>query len=416
MKITSVERIPVDAGHRPRASRHMQRKIANWSIIEVCKVTTDTGLVGWGETIPHYTWGAVSDAAVERVSGRNPAELLWDDSIGAGLQQAMFDLTSQALDVPVYRLFGPKVRDWCPLAWWCWDMPPEVWAEEVKEAVAGGYTSFKFKARPWFDLVAQVEAISAVTPDHVSFDLDFNAWLLNAGTAGLVLADLERFPKIHIYESPIFQGDVAGNRSLRAKLNRPIAMHFDIPPFLTAMREGVCDGFIVNQGAAGNRHRAALAHEAGMPFWLQLVGTGITTAFAAHQGAAYHAARWPAITCLNTYTHDLLAEPLRIERGYLRVPETPGLGITVDEDALERLRRPDTSAKELPRAIHTVRWADGRSAAYVTGEAFEHDFLEGNQPLFERGVTLTSREDDGSVEFNDRYVTIQATGVLITNP
>ena len=59
MKIVSVERIPVDAGHTERPGRHMRRKCADWSIIEVCKVTTDTGLVGWGETVPHYTWGRV---------------------------------------------------------------------------------------------------------------------------------------------------------------------------------------------------------------------------------------------------------------------------------------------------------------------------------------------------------------------
>ncbi len=412
MKIVSVERIPVDAGHTERPGRHMRRKCADWSIIEVCKVTTDTGLIGWGETVPHYTWGRVSDEAADQAIGRNPAELIWDDSLGAGLQQALFDLTGKSLGVPAYRLIGHKVRDWCPIAWWCWDMPPDGWVGETKDAVAAGYASFKLKARPWHDLRAATEAISDATPDHCVFDLDFNSLLVSAGQAGHVLEDLEEFPKVHFFETPIPQHDVEGNRSLRAKLRRPVAMHFDNPPFLSAVKEGVCDGWVLNQGVARTVHQAALADEANMPLWLQLVGTGITTAFTAHLGAVLRAAQWPAITCLNTYRDDLIQEPLTIRRGYMRVSEAPGLGIDVDEDALERLRRPDISQHQLPRMIHTVNWSDGSSVAYATHDDMEADFLAGSRPAFERGVTLTTQEDDGSAAFRRQWERVRRVGIL----
>lgn len=412
MKIVSVEQIPVDAGHTERPGRQMRRKCADWSIIEVCKVTADNGLVGWGETVPHYTWGRVSDEAAERAIGRHPAELMWDDGCGAGLQQALFDLTGKALGVPAYRLLGHKVRDWCPIAWWCWDMPADEWVGETRDAVAAGYASFKLKARPWHDLRAATQAISEATPDHCVFDLDFNSLLVSAGQAQHVLADLETFHKVHFFETPIPQHDVEGNRSLRAKLRRPVAMHFDNPPFLTAVKEGVCDGWVLNQGAARTVHQAALADEANMPLWLQLVGTGITTAFTAHLGAVLPAAQWPAITCLNTYRDDLIREPLEIRRGHMRVPETPGLGIEVDEEALERLRRPDVSPHELPRMIHTVRWADGSSAAYTEHDDMEADFLAGSRPGFERGVSLTTEEDDGSPAFGERWKQVRQAGIL----
>ena len=35
---------------------------------------------------------------------------------------------------------------------------------------------------------------------------------------------------------------------------------------------------------------------------------------------------------------DLIVDPLVIENGYVRVPEGPGLGVELDEDALERYR------------------------------------------------------------------------------
>ena len=50
----------------------VRREIAQWRIVEVVRVTTDApGIVGYGETLPHYTWGRVSDAAVARGKGGN---------------------------------------------------------------------------------------------------------------------------------------------------------------------------------------------------------------------------------------------------------------------------------------------------------------------------------------------------------
>lgn len=391
----------------------MRRGLADWALSELCKVTTDTGLVGWGETLPHYTWGVVTDAGVERALGANPSDLLWDDSLGAGLQQALFDLVGQALGVPVHRLLGSAVRTRCPLAWWCYDMPPHDWAAEARAGIESGYTAFKLKARPWFDIIEQVEAVSAATPAHAKLDLDFNALLVDAGHAKPVLTALADYPKVAIFETPIPQTDVGGNRALRAGVLRPIAMHFDSPPFLTAVKEDVCDGFVVSGGAAACLHQGAQAAAANMPLWLQLVGTGITTAFAMHLGAVLPAARWPAITCLNTYANHLLTEPLSVEHGYVPVPQAPGLGVTVDEDLVHRLRRPDASPIELPRTIYTVRWADGRTAEYVDRDVYEPDFMAGNQPVFERGVTLSTSEDDGSVAFDHRFRSIEAAGCLV---
>ena len=391
----------------------MRRGLADWALSELCKVTTDSGLVGWGETLPHYTWGVVTDAGVERALGANPADLLWDDALGAGLQQALFDVVGQALGVPVHRLLGSAVRARCPLAWWCYDMPPQDWAAEARAGIESGYAAFKLKARPWFDIIEQVEAVSAATPAHAKLDLDFNALLVDAGHAKPVLTALADNPKVAIFETPIPQTDVGGNRALRAAVPRPIAMHFDSPPFLTAVKEDVCDGFVVSGGAAACLHQGAQAAAANMPLWLQLVGTGVTTAFAMHLGAVLPAARWPAITCLNTYANHLLTEPLSVEHGYMPVPQAPGLGVTVDEDLVHRLRRPDASPIELPRTIYTVAWADGRTAEYVDRDVYEPDFMAGNQPVFERGVTLSTREDDGSVAFDHRFRSIEAAGCLV---
>lgn len=401
MKITAVERIPVDVGFKPRPARHMVRELWNWSISEVIRLRTDSGIVGYGETLPYYTWGRVSEDAAKKVIGRSPWELLWDDSLGAGLQMAIWDAAGKAAEVPCYRLIGQKVRSDCPISWWAIDMPPEEWAGEAANAVALGYTSFKLKARPWFDIVEQVRAVCEVVPSYFKLDVDFNALLVEAGKAVPVLQKLEEFSNVAVFETPIQQHDIEGNRQIRAKVSRPIAMHFGSPPFLTAVKEEVCDGFVVGGGASGLVRQGTLAAEAHKPFWLQLVGTGLTTAFALHFGAALTHARWPAITCLNMYGDDLLTEPIEVVSGYAKVPEAPGLGVTVDEDALERLRLPSSDPKPTPRRLLTVTWPDGRHVHYADVKQMYRDFLGGNQPIFEPGVNLGWREDDGSAEFDE---------------
>ena len=100
--------------------------------------------------------------------GQSPAALMNDDSLGAGLQMALFDVVGKALEVPVYELLGTKVRDWVPISWWSIDASPKDWAAEAKDAVKG-CTSFKTKPRPWWDIVAQVDAISKVVPAHLNW-------------------------------------------------------------------------------------------------------------------------------------------------------------------------------------------------------------------------------------------------------
>jgi L-alanine-DL-glutamate epimerase-like enolase superfamily enzyme len=410
LRIRDVERIVVDVPFTPRCQEWNAREVWQWRISEIIRVTTDApDLVGYGETILHYTWGRVSDAAIERVKGGNPADFLGDDSLGAGLQMALYDLVGKALGVPAYRLFNlPRVREWCPISWWNIDMPPEANAAEAQEALAQGYTSYKIKVRPWWDVYAQIEAISAVTPPHFRLDLDWNMMLINHGNAAPVLAELDTFSRIAIYESPIMQHDVEGQRLLRQKTSRPIALHFGDPPFPTVVREQVCDGFVVSGGVAGILRQGALAAAFEKPFWLQMVGTGLTTAFSTHLGAVLPFAQWPSVNCLNNYADDLLVEPLIIQGGYVRTPDKPGLGIEVDERALERYRMAPPYEHPRPRLLLSVVWPGGRVMHYANmrPQCWD-DFLAGNQPAQERGVAMEVHPDDGSPEWAELYERVQ---------
>ncbi|MBM3261885.1 MAG: enolase [candidate division Zixibacteria bacterium] len=414
MKVTGVERIVVDVPFTDRQIRITEREVYNWAILELCKVTTDAGITGWGETVIHYTWARVTDAAVERVVGKSPADMMNDDSLGAGLQMALFDVVGKALGVPCYKLMGHKVRDWVPISWWSIDASPEDWAEEAKDAVALGYTSFKIKQRPWWDIFAQVEAMAAVTPSYFKLDLDANATMQNAAAAMPIMRRLEQFPNVAMFESPIPQSDILGNRQLRQVICRPIAMHFGSPPYLTAVREEVCDGFVVCAGKTAVIRQGTLSAEANMPFWLQLVGNGLTTTWAGHLGAVLSHATWPAITCVNLYSHQLLTKPIEVVGGYHRVPEAPGLGVVVDEAAVERYRIPDTKIQELnkegklydrpqPRIVCSTVYPDGSRIHLAPMHQGYGYFSQGHGPAHVDGVRLEPYHDDGTQEWADLF-------------
>ncbi|HXF63794.1 MAG TPA: mandelate racemase/muconate lactonizing enzyme family protein [Caldilineaceae bacterium] len=407
MKVKSLEFIHLDVPFTPHTNQHMQYWLPHWRISQLCKVTLDNGITGWGETIPNYTWAKAPARVEAQVVGRPAAELLWRDDLGAGVQMALFDAVGKALDVPVYRLLGNKVRDWCPISWWAMDMPPQDWAEQCAEAVRQGYMSAKLKARTWYDLHAALKAIFEVVPSQFVLDLDFNATLDNAANAVKFLSTLEPYEQVAMFESPIPQGDVAGNVQIRKRIDRPIAMHYGSPPIMTALREDVCDGFVVCAGAKAILRQAHVLEEANKPFWLQLVGTGITTTWAAHLGAVLIQAKWPAITCMNIWESQLLRTPIELRGGFMAVPEGPGLGIEVDLDAVEKYRV-DYTFVEPPRHIYRYARANGEVTYYGCGKQELHRiYPDSAQPVSEAGSSLDVVADDGSAAFAELYEAVQ---------
>ena len=341
LRVKDVERIVLNVPFRERCKPWNEILVGQFGVIEICRVTTDVpDLVGYGETLLHYTWERVSDASVAKVVGQNPAEFLSDDSLGAGLQIALLDLVGKALDVPLNRLFNlPRVREWCPIAWWNTKMPPEVLAGEASDAVAEGYLAHKFKARPWFDVYEQVAQMAAVTPEAYRLDPDWNGMLLDAGEATRVLEVLDREERIGLYETPMATGEIVGYRTLKDRVRRPIADHFDRSLFPSIIRTDALDAFVLlNGGVTTFLQEGELCAGLNKDFFLQIVGTGITTALTLHLGAVLTHARWPAVTAMNMYSDDLLTEPIEILGGFARVPDGPGLGVVVDEDAFERLQ------------------------------------------------------------------------------
>lgn len=430
-RVTDIERVMLDVPFRPAVADWNMLLVRQYRVVEIVILRTeDPDVTGFGETLPHYTWGRVTDEGIGRARGRPVLELLGDDAWGAGLQMAAYDAAGKALNVPAWRLFNlPPQRDHAPIAWWNTKMPPAVLAEEARTALASGYRAHKIKLRPWFDMHAQIEAISAVTPDDYAIEPDFNDMLLDAKRAAPILRELDRYARVRWVEGPIPQRDVAGYVALRGATDRPIALHFGLPDFATAVRARMCDGFVLNQGVVATLAQAQQCAAFGLPCFLQFTGLGLTTSLMCHLAAVVPGALWPAVTNRHSFADDLTSGALPVVAGHIAVPDAPGLGVALDESALTRYRMSPPYSIAAPRHLLTVAWPDGRRVSYPymarpkpeDRPAFSHlqfadataaqgdapglweDALQGRMPFFERGVDMTVWNDDGTPEWTDLY-------------
>jgi len=167
------------------------------------------------------------------------------------------------------------------------------------------------KARPWFDIFTQVEAVAQVVPADYKFDFDFNGFLLDAARAEVTLSALDEYPHIDMYESPFYRyKDLDGARLLRQQTRNSLIEHFD----QDCLRADCCDGFVLGGHPLEIMRQGTLAAASNKPFWIQHVGTGIT----AHE----------------LWEHDLLMARLYLQNGYLAIPDAPGLGVEIDEKSL----------------------------------------------------------------------------------
>lgn len=414
LDVKKIERIWVNVPFRPVPARNMIRELPHWTIFEIMKVTLACGVVGFGETMQYYTWGTVSKEAEARAMGRNAAELMWDDSLGAGLQQALFDAVGKANGVPICRLLGHKVRDRGFISWWAIDQPAEDWIEECKDAKAAGFTAFKTKARPWWDLLDQCEKLMPTLPPYMTVNFDFNATLADSAHAGRYCTEVEKYPNVMIYESPIPQEDVAGNRQLRSQTRVAIAMHYGSPPIMTALEHDVCDGFVIGGGTSRVMNNGTVAATAEKPFFLELVGTGITATFSLHCAAVLANATWPQVDCHRIYTHHMVKPAIVVENGSAKVPEAPGLGVELDEDAVSRFRiEPIAKPYPYPGLLLAIRWPGGATSYYAHANQYWDDIHKQRLPVFLRHVYLERIPDNGSREWKQLQARAQKGGFMV---
>jgi len=414
--VEKIDRVTLRVPYREVPKRAMGKELPHWRYSEVFEVHLKSGHAGFGETMLYYTWGITNDEDIARALGKNAASLMWDDSLGAGLQMALFDAVAKTAEVPIHALLGQQVHEKTPLSWWNIDTSAADMASECREAHRLGYMAYKTKGRPWFDVYEQLAQATKVVPESFKIDMDFNDTLRDADRAIPILKELEKYPHVDIYETPIPQGMIADNQRIRAATRVNIAMHYGSPSPSVALKEEVCDGFVIGGGATRVTQQAHVAAMADKPFWLQLTGTGITAAFSLHFGAVSSHARWPAVNCHQLYTHTLLTEPIPVVDGFADVPDEPGLGYELDRDAIERFRVEKPKERPDPPRLLETTWSSGRKM-YIANNG-EVNFLlnaanRGKIPFYEPGADTKLVPNDGSQDWRDLYTKARSEPVFV---
>ncbi|MFN0166889.1 MAG: mandelate racemase/muconate lactonizing enzyme family protein [Bryobacteraceae bacterium] len=299
------------------------------------KLYTDEGLMGIADAMMP---AAQAESTLKGMIGHTPWEHLLDDRIG-GMLMAVYDIVGHATGMPACRLLATSPKPMIFHTYWSHCLPPDLMAAEAKRAAGLGYRVHKVKARPWQDPVKQAEAMCAVVPSGYRFWADANAWWGTPGRALQFIRELAKFHNYFAIESPVQYREVSYFRELK-KANAPlrIAEHMGADP-MTFLKEGLLDAWVVG-GPIGRTtaQRAMMAEVTQVPLWIEYgTSNGVAQMFQAHQAAAY-----PGIEFTITVTHcledDFVNEEWKMDNGYFRVPQKPGLGVTLDMNAVEKYR------------------------------------------------------------------------------
>ena len=372
MKVTDVKVFPVDCFR------------TNWVFV---KVYTDEGISGVGEGTLEYKekafFGAVEHIR-EYLVGKNPLEIenhwhhIYRDAYWRGgpvlmsalsaVETALWDILGKHLGVPVYQLLGGKVNDKVRIyvnGWFSGAKTPEQFAEKAKTAVQRGVTAMKWDpfGKSYLQIsnkdldtavrcVAMVReavgnGIDLLIEGHGRFDIP---------TAIRIAKELEPFKPMW-FEEPVPPDNLDALKAVRDK--SPVAVsagerlysRWDYKNLFDKMCADYIQPDISHAGGVSELKKIAAEAECRY------------IAFAPHNpsGPVANAATLQLAACCPNFTileimysdvtwrKDVTDEALEYEDGYLKIPDKPGLGIEINEEA----------CLMHPYQVHTLRHYTG---------------------------------------------------------
>ncbi len=373
---------------------------------------TDNGLVGLGESN-----GRESQEVIEKYIGSNPFNWIGDET-SLGLGTAMYDLMGQAASVPVYKLFGQRHRRFVPVGAWTVSTHPRRMAQAVKEYSARGYTWLKYHLSPFENVIDQLRAMQEVAPEGFKIHFDLTMGGTTDHTPEL-LDKMAEFPIAGCFEDPLNEQDIEGYIELRKRSRLPIVLHHSPLGFTFDVLRRAADAYMVGHATIGNAiRRAGVFAAADAPFMLQNVGGAITGTMTTHMQAAFKTADFHFHCDSETWKADVVKERLKPVNGFLRVPEKPGLGLTLDRAALDRLKQ--LKLPEQPKWIIKTRFANGVTM-YNIADPKQSSFMV--RPDIRRlipmsymsPITTEYWDDDGSAGYKSMFDRIEREGVVLVN-
>lgn len=404
MRITSVDIIPIYPRLVARAAAY-NAHFPNWNVRTVFRVRTDNGLVGYGD----YRCPPPPDTLTAPLIGRSPFEFIGAD-LNPGLGGALYDVMGKHLDVPAHRLMGQQVRNAVSVAAWTKPASPQTLRAEVRRAAAEGYAIMKMHASDYYDLYEQNKAVEEVAPPGFLMHYDLN-WNRTLASVAPMIRELEPSRTVGFFEDPLRRNDLEGWCRLRREMRVPLIMH--VPPLggVQELMMGAADGYMSGGQIGSTLRLGAALSGANVPMLLQLTGGTLTKALALHLAAAIPACTLHTVNLDDQYEDDITTDRIPVIAGSSPVPDAPGLGLTVDEDALARLAANEPTP--VPRHVAVVGLPGGRRIIFPSLSKIDVQRYTGREEGTIRGISMTIWDDDGTSEFTRAYERAQAHGAYV---
>ena len=271
----------------------------------------------------------------------------------SGIETALLDAQGKRLGLPVSELLGGRVRNSLPVAWTLasGDTGKDI-AEAEKMLDLRRHRIFKLKigAGEVNRDLAHVIAIKPALGDRASVRVDVNqAWDESVALRACTILGSNG---IDLIEQPISRNNRSGMVRLNSMSPAPIMADESIESVEDAFnlaREGAASIFALkiakNGGPRAVLRTASIAEAAGISLYggTMLEG-GIGTLASAHAFITLNKLAWDTeLFGPLLLTEDILSEPLLYRDFELHVPQTPGLGLTLDEERLAFFRRDKTA-------------------------------------------------------------------------
>ncbi len=337
------------------------------------KIETDAGITGWGEveSAPTIVRAVVEAPLSHKLSGGLASALIAADPLSindcmhrmaglvayhsqtgvgahamAGANVALWDIAGKAYDVPIYRLFGAgrrtRLRAYASVLFR--DTP-----EATYELAAGlpdlGFTAAKFGWGPMGQSEAGDLAHVREARRGIGDGLDL---MIDAGQPWDWRTDLRRAHQFTEFdpfwlEEPLGPDDLAGYAKLAARSPIPIAgaeresRYEDFERFIIEAGldwvqpdPGRCGiSLMVEIGRLAARHHVGIVNHTFQ--------TGVSLAASLHVLAIVPEAEVLEYAVTDSpLRNELTHEQFELVDGYVQVPDGPGLGITINQDILER--------------------------------------------------------------------------------
>ncbi|MFP6762085.1 MAG: mandelate racemase/muconate lactonizing enzyme family protein, partial [Planctomycetaceae bacterium] len=373
-------------------------------------VHTESGLIGLGEG-----HGREPDEVLEKYIGTSPFDWIGDET-SLSLGTAMYDLMGQLAGVPVAKLFGQRQRQWVPVGSWTVSAAPSQMAEAVRQYSQRGYTWLKFHLSPFENVLDQLEAMEKVAPRGFRVLFDLTSGGTDDNTQEL-LDQIAQSPLAGAFEDPLNTKNIEEYATLRQHCRLPILLHHSPLQFTFDVLRRAADGYILGHAKIGlAMRRAGLMEAAQAPFMLQNVGGLITRTMTTHMQSVFPTAYLHTHSDAETWKDDVVNEQIEPVNGLVRVPNRPGLGVTLNREALDRLKNLKLPAQ--PKWIIKSEFANG-TKMYNIADPEQNIFMVRPDvrkliPMsYQSPISTTWWDDDGTPEYRAAFQRIEQDGIIL---